>query len=297
MPDQATDAAAVELLDLHVHSTWSSGFCEAAELVRWASLADVRTLAITDHHQIEGYEEARPLAGRYGVELIPAIELDCQVDGKRVDLLGYFIDPTAPALTTFLKTWPGGARQFLDDELTLSALAASRGVAFDVKRLRAIADGRPPALIHFALYLVERGWGATLGDVYKGVGALLRQGGLPRGPRRYPPAEQAAAVLRSVGGVVSLAHPGLLRDDALVRRLATEGLVDAIEAPYLGYWTDGDAINARTAAIAQELGVPTSAGSDYHAYPFSPVQLGVDVPRGTLARLRAAEPTGSAPSP
>lgn len=39
-----------------------------------------------------------------------------------------------------------------------------------------------------------------------------------------------------------------------------------------------------------EYGLPTSAGSDYHAYPFSPVQLGVKVAAGTSARLRGTAP-------
>lgn len=46
-------------IDLHTHSTWSSGFCDPAELVRRASMADVRTLAITDHHEVGAYDEAR----------------------------------------------------------------------------------------------------------------------------------------------------------------------------------------------------------------------------------------------
>ncbi|GEM_PF-4465535 len=47
-----------------------------------------------------------------------------------------------------------------------------------------------------------------------------------------------------------------------------------------GYWTHGDELNQRYASTAAELGVPTSAGSDYHAYLSSEVQVGVGAPKG-----------------
>ena len=78
----------------------------------------------------------------------------------------------------------------------------------------------------------------------------------------------------------------LFRSDTTLERLLAEHVVDAIEAPYAGYWTRGEELNAGYHQLAVRYGVPTSAGSDYHAYPFSPVHLGVEVEAGTLERLR-----------
>jgi len=95
MPEGRQDTE-LERLDLHCHTTWSSGFCSPEELVRWASMGDVRTLAITDHHRVEAYLEAVEPAARLGVTLIPAIELDCLADGKRVGPVGILDQAECP---------------------------------------------------------------------------------------------------------------------------------------------------------------------------------------------------------
>lgn len=251
-------------------------------------MADVRTLAITDHHQVEPYAEVVELAASLGVALIPAVELDCLAGERRVDLLGYWIDPAAPSLTQFLARWPGGAQQMLADRATLSALGALVGLDLTPERLQAASGKRPPGLADLFTTLVRAGVAPTIGAAFRQWEELRLAGKLPRSARRYAPVQDGAAAIRAAGGVVTLAHPGLVRDDATVRRLLAAGVVDAIETPYAGYWHDGAARNALYRALADEFSLPTSAGSDYHAYPFSDVKLGMDVPAGTLARLRAA---------
>lgn len=278
----------LERLDLHCHTTWSSGFCSAQELVRWASMGDIPTLAITDHHHVEAYAEAVDLAAQLGVTLIPAIELDCQTEGKRVDLLGYWIAPAAPALTAFVERWPSGVQRLLDDAESLARLASALGVAIDAAHLRDLAAPRTPSLYDLFVLLVRQGWASTLGAAYQRWEDLRRSGRFPRLQHAYAPVEDGAAAIRAAGGVVTLAHPGLVRDDATVARLVADGVVDAIETPYAGYWSQGEELNARYRQLAETLGVPTSAGSDYHAYPFSTVPLGVEVPVGTVERLRNA---------
>ncbi len=278
----------VERLDLHCHTTWSSGFCSPQELVRWASMGDIRTLAITDHHHAEAYLEAADLARTLGVTLIPAIELDCLSNDRRVDLLGYWITPTAPALRAFLARWPSAATQLLGDDATLAWFAAGFGVTIDAAQLRTVAAPRDPSLYDLFVLLVGLGWAPTLGAAFQRWETMRAAGQIPRLHRRYAPVEEGAAAVRAAGGVVSLAHPALVRDDPTVEHLLAERVVDAIEAPYASYWTGGDERNTHYRRLAEQYGVPTSAGSDYHAYPFSPVHLGVEVSAGTLERLRQA---------
>lgn len=285
MPGGKAGAGTVRL-DLHCHTTWSSGFCSPQELVRWASMGDIGTLAITDHHHVEGYLEAADLAPKLGVTLIPAIELDCLAAGKRVDLLGYWITPTAPELVAFLERWPSGVQHVLHDGEALDRLTATLGVTVEAAELCAIAAPRDPSLYDLFLLLVAKGWAPTLGAAFQRWDALRAAGQFPRLNRQYAPVEEGAAVIRAGGGVVALAHPGLVRDDAMVKHLLTDRVVDAIETPYGGYWTQGEELNAGYRQLATNYGVPTSAGSDYHAYPFSPVRLGVEVEAGTLERLR-----------
>lgn len=250
-------------------------------------MADIRTLALTDHHAIAAYAEAQPAAHRYGVCLMPAVELDCVADGNRVDLLGYGIDPDSAAIRHFLDRWPSASRQLLDDPIELPAMANGLGIPDLRERILAAAGERAPSIAALVLVLVETGWAPTIGAAYVRLRTWRREQHLPRLPLRFAPAAEAAAAIRAAGGVVSLAHPSLVRNDDIVERLLATGTVDAIEGLYGGYWQDGDEKNRRYTALGQVYGLPISAGSDYHAYPFDRVRMGIDAPHGTLRALMA----------
>jgi len=285
MPPDA-DPMSMERIDLHTHTTWSSGFCEPDELVRRASLGGVRTLAITDHHQVAGYAEAVATAMTYGVTLIPAVEIDCRSEGRNTDLLGYWIDPCSATLHAFLQEWPDAWSMLVENPRWLAPLATVLDVPLDLALLRTISGNRPPTILHLMLALVALGWSQTVGDAYTRFQEVRQQPGFPRLHRDRPSIEAGAAVIRAAGGVVTLAHPGLVHDDDLVRRLVATRVVDAIEAHYGGYWKDGDSVNGRYQRLAREHHMSVSAGSDYHARPFDDIALGVTVPADTVARLR-----------
>ena len=249
-------------------------------------MADVRTLAITDHHEVGAYVEAHAAADRYGVELVPAVELDCTSAGRRVDLLGLWIDPESASLQYFLDSWPSGMRQMLDDQALLDWLSGSVGATIDRESINRHAKGRPAGALSVTIALVEVGFGATIGDAFRKYRRLRETGSPPKSVRRHPALPEGAAAIRAAGGVAVLAHPGLVGDDSLVEELLATGVADAVEARYGGYHRRGDEVNERFRAMAGRLGVPVSAGSDFHAYPFDAVRLGVDAPPDIATRLR-----------
>jgi predicted metal-dependent phosphoesterase TrpH len=79
-------------------------------------------------------------------------------------------------------------------------------------------------------------------------------------PRTGAPPEEVVDIVRRAGGITSLAHPGLLANDALIPRLAAAGL-PAIEVRH----SDHDAAaEARYREMASSLGLARSGGSDFH---------------------------------
>ncbi len=81
------------LADLHIHTLYSfDGTARVADVLRRASAIGLDVIAITDHDVIEGALEALELAPRYGIEVIPGIEVST-ADG---DLLAFDIQH-APA--------------------------------------------------------------------------------------------------------------------------------------------------------------------------------------------------------
>ena len=97
--------------------------------------------------------------------------------------------------------------------------------------------------------------------------------------------------IHEIGGIASLAHPGLLRRDEWLPPCVEAGL-DALEA----YHSDHDAeTRRRYLMLAGKLGVAVSGGSDYHAdESHGGVTLGsVSLPVEAYERLVRLKPRGS----
>ena len=94
----------MKYVELHCHTTYSNrnGVIECLstpeELLREAATIGLNAIAITDHNTMKGYFEARELAEKFNLAVIPAEEFD--TDGKG-QILGYGIsegiEPNRPA--------------------------------------------------------------------------------------------------------------------------------------------------------------------------------------------------------
>ena len=79
-------------------------------------------------------------------------------------------------------------------------------------------------------------------------------------PRTGAPPDEVIATVRKAGGLVSLAHPGVTRMDAIIPRLAGAGLA-AIEVRHSDHDADTE---KRYRELAARHGLAVSGGSDYH---------------------------------
>src|SRR6266536_1983487 len=91
-------------VDLHSHTLASDGALSPRDLVRKAIEHGVSVLAITDHDSTEGIAEARAEASRRpGFTLVPGLEINCDVEGAEIHVLGYLVDHEAPWFQQFLR--------------------------------------------------------------------------------------------------------------------------------------------------------------------------------------------------
>jgi hypothetical protein len=90
---------------------------------------------------------------------------------------------------------------------------------------------------------------------------LLGEGRPAFVPRRGASVGEVSAIVRTSGGVASLAHPGVTNVDDAIPAFVAAGL------PALEVWHSdhGDAASARYLEVAGRLGLGTTGGSDYHA--------------------------------
>ena len=269
------------MIDLHTHTTASDGRCSPSELVARASAAGVTVLSVTDHDTVDACAAVGQACRDAGIDFVPGIEITAVRAEVDVHVLGYFLDPQAPALRIFLAEQ---RQQRVDRVGRMVAQLDALGLRLDADAiLRPSIDtpgksiGRPA----IARALVAAGYVKTTNEAFSlwlsrgRPGFIAREGATP---------ERVFEQIHDAGGIASLAHPGLLRHDEWIGTLAASGL-DALEAYHTNH--DADAI-ARYRSIAQRLRLGISGGSDYHADEShgAPHPGSVSLPREAFDQLR-----------
>jgi len=246
-------------VDLHSHSTVSDGTDSPAQLVVRMAEAGITTLALTDHDTLDGLPEARAEAGRRGVELIAGAEISAEWGGQDdIHILALFVDENNARFNAALAERQEERRTRGE---RMAAKLVEAGYAVDLEAIRAdVGDGvwgRP----HLARALIRAGYAASNDEAFD---RFLGKDHPWYVPYEKWKAQEVVAAIASAGGVSSLAHAVWYKDaDTLIRELALTGL-DALEV----FHPDHDqAFEARLSALARELGLAASAGSDFHGAP------------------------------
>ena len=91
---------AAQLVDLHLHSTFSDGRYTPTMLVDEAVAKGIGVIAITDHDSWNGMAEACEAAKRYGgrIRVLTGVELGTQYEDDAVHILGYHVSMDCEAL-------------------------------------------------------------------------------------------------------------------------------------------------------------------------------------------------------
>src|ERR1700693_552422 len=246
-------------IDLHSHSSVSDGLDSPAALVGKMRDAGIDAFALTDHDTLQGLPEARVEAGKAGIELIPGAEVSADFQGRDdVHILALFVDEKNDRFNTRLAERKKNRRR--RGELMAEKLIGA-GYALDLDAIREdVGDGvwgRP----HLARALVRAGH-ASSNDY--ALDRLLGREHPWYGPSTKWQAFDVLQTIREAGGVSSLAHAIWYSDaEALARALAGAGL-DAVEVFHPDH---GPEEEARFGALARELGLLVTAGSDFHGTP------------------------------
>ena len=79
-------------VDFHVHSNMSDGTLSPTEVVKLAKEAGLTAIALTDHDTIDGVSEAIEAGEKYGVKVVPGIEISAEYKGGDLHILGLNVD-------------------------------------------------------------------------------------------------------------------------------------------------------------------------------------------------------------
>ena len=242
-------------VDLHSHTTASDGSLAPRELVRKAVEHGVRVLAITDHDSTEGLAEALAEAARHpGLEIVPGLEINCDVAGGEIHILGYYVDYQADWFQAFLREQRA---ERVERVHRIAARLAELGMPIDPEEVFALvregSAGRP----HVAQVMVKHGYVKSVREAFD---RYLHATGPANVPRKRLRPVDAVEVIRRAGGVPVLAHPGLAGKDDMIPELVRAGLA-GIEAYYAEH---SAAQTAAYLALCRVHGLVATGGSDYH---------------------------------
>ncbi len=230
--------------------------------MRRAAQAGLDVVALTDHDTVAGHAEARrALADSLpsSLTLLPGMELSCRLGDRSVHLLAYLLDAGHPDLAAELS-------RIRDDRVLRAQAMVSRladlGVGISWDQVAAIAGpavvGRP----HIARAMAASGAIATPREAF--TRDWIGDGGRAYVGRYALDPVYAIRLVRGAGGVAVLAHPRAGRDwvvsDEEIGRLAAAGLA-GVE---VFHPDQSDTERAGLLALAHDLGLVATGGSDDH---------------------------------
>ena len=265
-------------IDLHTHSTCSDGVLTPAALVRRAASRQVSLLALTDHDDVSGLEEAASESRATGIRFATGVEVSVTWFGQVVHVLGLGIDPSHPGLRDGLRQLRTSrearalriAKQLDDAGISGSLEGASRHA------LNPATIGRG----HFARYIVEQGLARNVQDVFKRYLAAGKPGFVPH---QWADLGEAVGWIRASGGHAVLAHPERYK----LSRARLRALFQQFKE--LGGTGMEIGVGARMNPLpqlhlARSHGFAVSVGSDFH----SPVEGATDL--GDTAQIPSGYP-------
>ena len=259
--------------DLQSHSTHSDGQLSAAEVVERAAKAGVELLALTDHDTVTGVSEALEAGQRFGVHVVPAVEISSLDDGaqapRELHILGYAIDHAAPALSKHLAGFLADREQ---RTLRMAAALRELGWRLDEREIKErLEAGKPIGRPHVAGAVLSSPDNASrlkaeqIDDIGSLIRAYLIEGRPAFRLRETPTVAEAIDAIHDADGVAVWAHPFWDVEDPdevldSIDRFRAQG-IDGVEAFYVTHTPEQTALLAERCA---ELGLLSTGSADFH---------------------------------
>lgn len=267
--------------DLHCHTKLSDGSLGIEDLVLLAKKKGIETIAITDHDCLAGTVRGKIIGDRYGVNVIPGVELSSRDEktGKYVDILCYLSD--APDRLQGLCHKNSLARK---KAAHFMMLQITKRYPVSAEFIIKCATGSTNIFIpHIMQALMESGYTNTIfGDLYNKLFNKESDGNILVTPK-YPDIEEVVGAIHDAGGIAVLAHPYRYENIDSIPRLIECG-IDGIE---VWHPSATETQRAELKKLAAKNKLLMTGGTDFCGlYNRYPVSVGdIDVPDDAVTKL------------
>ncbi len=271
----------LQRVDLHFHSNHSDGVFPVKDVLEIVSGGNVVFASLTDHDSINGVKEALEVAPRFGIKLIPGVEISTMYEDGEVHILGYGFDPDDKDFNEFLRVrFEERVEKVRQTVKKLNDLGYS--ITFDdvMEQSPGPFVGRP----NVARALLQKGYIKAFKDAF--TPELIGDKGKAYVPPKGLDPREAIRRIHLANGWAVLAHPGLYKNNVKVgleemdiMRMIEWGL-DGIEAYHSQHTT---AQSKFYHEIGRIHGLRITVGTDYHEGTY-PIEI-MDVPREVILEL------------
>lgn len=261
-------------IDLHIHSNFSAnGSNNVEEIFQIAKEKGLKTISITDLDSAKSIAIAQRMSALYHINYVPGIEINAELYGKRIRVLGYFVD------------YPHELYHQIENDALINEKQASiervrkfeNIIGLEVPVEKLLANNRfqriPGEMI--AEYVLNRAEyknspllqpylsGSKSMDPYHEMAKdFFAYGKLCYVPVKYPEIQDVLDVIHLTNGIAIIAHPGkLMENDPGLMEQVLHMDIDGLEVFHPSH-TKEDTTKLLKIAMDRKLFV--SAGSDYY---------------------------------
>ncbi|MGD0336453.1 MAG: PHP domain-containing protein [Candidatus Omnitrophota bacterium] len=270
----------MKFADLHLHTCFSDGSFSPAELLRESRKAGLSAISIVDHDNTDGIEPAQAIAGEYGIEVLPGIELSAESDNSEIHILGYLVDYKNKTLAKELELL---RKNRIERVYKITAKLQDLGVHLEPQKIFDIAGGGTVGRLHVARAMVKEKIVGSLGEAFaRFIGDNKPAHVL--GFKFSPP--QAINLIKQAGGIPVLAHPYTINKDDLLFELISEGIM-GLEVYYPEH---GQSLVNFYKQVAARYGLLITGGSDCHGKAKPEIKIGsIKIPYELVELLKEAK--------
>ena len=256
-------------IDLHNHSYYSDGVLSPTEVVRLAKEESCDVFALTDHDTTDGLSEAKTEADRLQMHFIPGVEVSAMWNNMTIHILGLDVDVDNTVLQA-------GLKQHQDfRELRAEKMARSLGGAGVVgayEKTKILAKTSMITRTHFAQMLIQEGVCKDMKSVFKRFLTGKKPGGVAG---KWAQFDEVIEWIHAAGGKAVLAHPLRYRmTNTKVKRMMSDLAVSGCDGVEVVTGSSNADEITLMSQWANELGLLSSSGSDYHGWPNQRVRIG-----------------------
>jgi 3',5'-nucleoside bisphosphate phosphatase len=245
-------------IDLHMHTTASDGRFTPEELAKAAHELGLAVIALADHDRVDNVLPLQREAARYGVYVIPAVEVSCVWGEVQYHLLVYNVD-----LTDERVVGPLNAARDRYAEICAKGLEAlaQQGKPIDPSVLAICTRGQPIAPYHVFQAIIKHEYAPNMKEAHE----LAKTVGVDFLPQ--PDMRDVIERARQSGAIPILAHPA--RAEPGFNPPNDETLNAMIEAGLMGFevWHPFHSSydTAYYMKLCQDRHLLMSSGSDTHS--------------------------------